>query len=160
MFFLKKKDKSIIGKLTKSEEVFFEFIRTSEHQIRGIRQNLELITGLFWREIKADRGIKPLQKVEVNRFGQLLLLEEENQEDWEDYKLGLLKEKVDNPEAFALRKQCYEEIASLEDESRIKKAKEFIKEMSNLGRIVYEKFREPDKANKEENNETEEKENV
>jgi hypothetical protein len=140
MWFLKKKDKGVIGKLTKEEESFFEFIKSSEHSIQNLRSRLGIMTFLFWRQVKTDRGIKPIQKIEVNRNGQLLLLEDENKEDWEEYKNILLREKIDNPDIFTMRKECYEEVANLQDESKIKMAMDYIDQRIKLTKTIFEKF--------------------
>ena len=147
MFFLKKKDK--IGKLSDAEIRQFTWIRRSEREIVRLRRDMELTIVLFWRKVKADRKIDLAKKVEVDRFGGLHLLEEENEWDWKELREGLRKNKADNPGQFNKQTELYNEVAAEQEGTLDEAILKFIKSLDELSFDISSKFLKEKKDEKE-----------
>jgi len=139
MWFLKKRDR-IIGKLNTAEAEEFSFIRGIDWDLEHLRERRNMIVTLFWEKVKKDRKIPQGKKIEVDRFGQLLLLDEENEQDWENYKDGLRRNRAIDPEKFEKWRNAHNEVAAEQSTSYKEEMDKYLETRTNLMNRIYSKF--------------------
>ena len=111
MWFLSNKKEERVRKLNIQERADFEKIKRYEVELYNLTKRLEEIIGMFWKKVKEVRGISVLDKIEVDRYGDMHILKEENAIDWNNAEINFRIDKINNPEIFEKRREIYNKLS-------------------------------------------------
>lgn len=111
MWFLSNKKEERVRKLNEQERADFEKIKRYEVELYNLTKRLEEIIGMFWKKVKEVRGISVLDKIEVDRYGDMHVLKEENAIDWNNAEINFRIDKINNPEIFEKRREIYNKLS-------------------------------------------------